>query len=218
MASYLSYNGLKCSNGNRKLGNDTIILNMGSGTHCPSKALGLCALNGKCYALKAERLYPEVLPCRMAQANYWQAVTTEQLIVDFDGMLKRHKTIAKRIKWLRFNEAGDFYGQADIDKLDALARHLFKTYKIKTYGYSARADLDFSQAFFACKGSGHDNGNNGKTMAFKFTKQEVKGIKGNPKMLPFQYNADKFKVCPMDCKICSACKVKNHVNICFPLH
>jgi hypothetical protein len=209
---------LEISNGNSKLGNDTIILNMGAAHECPSAKLGLCKLGSKCYALKAEKLYPTCRPYRDRQAAYWQNTGADAICADFDAWFKAHPIIAKRVKWLRFNEAGDFYTQACVDKLDKVAKHLRKTYNVRTYGYSARADLDFSKASFACKGSGHDSGNNGKTMAYKFTAKEVKGIKGNPKMLPFQYNQDKFRVCPMDCKICDACKVKNGVNICFPLH
>ena len=59
MSNY-RYNDLLLSNGNSKIGNDTMILNMGSAMNCPSKKLGLCKLGSKCYALKAEKLYKPV--------------------------------------------------------------------------------------------------------------------------------------------------------------
>jgi hypothetical protein len=210
---------LELSNGNSKLGDDTIILNMGTAHECPSAKLGLCKLGKACYALKAEKLYPQCKPYRDRQAEYWQTTQAADICRDFDAWFKSHPIIAKRIRWFRFNESGDFYSQQCIDKLDTIAKHLRKTYKVRTYGYSARADLDFSKASFACKGSGHDKGNNGKTMAYKFDAHEKKAIKAKPhKPLPFQYNQDKFIVCPMDCKKCNICKTKNKVNVCFPLH
>ena len=59
------YTEIKYQRGNRKIGRDTIILNMGMGAECPSALLGMCELapkklggNGKCYDLKATRMYP----------------------------------------------------------------------------------------------------------------------------------------------------------------
>ena len=62
--------------GNNKLPKTTVIFNMGPAKECPANALGLCELGktGKCYAMKAERLYPQVLPYRIRQKNYWLQV------------------------------------------------------------------------------------------------------------------------------------------------
>jgi hypothetical protein len=53
--------------GNRKIPKSTAIFNMSSALNCPSKKLGLCkaaSQGAKCYARKAEILYPQVLPYR----------------------------------------------------------------------------------------------------------------------------------------------------------
>lgn len=79
---YYTANGLTLSNGNTKIGPDTMVLNLTSATDCPSRRLGLCQLDNPadCYALKAERhYYTTVLPYRRRQAAYW-ANNTKALI------------------------------------------------------------------------------------------------------------------------------------------
>ena len=52
------YTGKVFSKVNKKLGDDTIIANLTSAEHCPSKELGLCRVEQCCYAMKCERIYP----------------------------------------------------------------------------------------------------------------------------------------------------------------
>jgi hypothetical protein len=126
---------LLASIGNLKLGKDTLILNITSATDCPSRKLGLCRLPTRCYALKAEHLYHNVLPFRLQQSIQWYSNSPDALA----EMINRKRNI----KYLRFSEAGDFRNQSDVDKMDELARLLLQN-NIKTYGYTARIDLDFS--------------------------------------------------------------------------
>jgi len=221
---YFKSNGLQVSNGNRKLGNDTLILNMGTATNCPSAKLGLCKLGKKCYALKAERLYPEVLPCRTKQENYWLTSDADTIAFDLLSLLlgKRRRKAGKlqalgfSIKFIRFNESGDFHSQACVEKLESITKAIKKVFKhIEVYGYSARSDLDFTKVSFFCKGSGHDAGNHGRTIARH--KKEL--------MLPdgslaaaVQLDGQAYKVCPGSCKSCKICKVTSRHNVVFPLH
>lgn len=220
MSKNIKINGLEVTIGNTKLGNDTMIFNMGSATECPSRANGTCKLGNKCYALKAERMYPQCKPYRDRQQAYWLNNTAQTILNDLTALFEAKRVrvngklvpLHKTLKWFRFNEAGDFHSQACIDKLNTIAFYLKKLYAIETYGYSARSDLDFSQALFNCKGSGHDHGNNGKTIARKMPKD----------FGWMDYNdtttGELFKVCPMDCKICNMCKTDAGINIVFPLH
>lgn len=129
------------TNGNAKVGNNTLIFNMNAAMDCPAEKLGLCDIASKCYAKKAERLYPAVLPFRRRQAQAWEDCTA----IEFADTVKR---IVKRkrieIKFFRFSESGDFSTQADIDKMASVAK-LLKESGIATYGYSARRDLDFTE-------------------------------------------------------------------------
>ena len=115
---------LEVSYGNRKLGRDTMILNMGSAKNCPSKKLGLCKVCKICYASKAEKLYPNVLPYRNRQAKYWSKRNAETISADIMADVKRKRN---PIKKFRFSEAGDFRTQKDVDKMTdvckVLSRH-----------------------------------------------------------------------------------------------
>ena len=78
-----------------------------------------------------------------------------------------------------------------------------------TYTYTARSDLSFKGVCFNVKGSGHDQGNNGMTIA---RKPEL--INGDSYR---ENDHEVFAVCPMDCTKCDLWKDKNDVNIVFPL-
>jgi hypothetical protein len=183
---------------------------MGPAIDCPSKELGLCRVpEGRCYAYKAEKLYRHCLPYRIRQHTYWRAVAENEIAVDFDRLLKR---IRVPIRYLRFNESGDFYDQSDVTKLSGLARYLKEYHGITTYGYSARSDLDFSNVHFLVKGSAHNNGNNGRTDVLP-----RKEIKDHLSTLS-KAERKKWVVCPMSCKKCNVCKVKKKINVIFPMH
>jgi len=192
--------------GNHKIGDDTLIINMGTATDCPSKKLNLCQVCNdgiKCYAFKAEQQYKEaVLNYRQKQHDYWKNTPATGIVVDLVNKISRRQ---KKIKYMRFNESGDFHDQSDIDKLSHVAEHLKHHYKIITYGYSARSDLDFTNATFLLKGSNHNNGNNGMCV-----------VVNNKDQIP-----DGYIECPggkKGCKTCSLCKSDSKINIAFIKH
>jgi len=201
--------GLQVSKGNRKLGADTLILNMGSALRCPSKKLGLCKVAEKCYAKKAEVLYPNVLPYRRRQQLYWLQNDAGKIIEDFDKLLKRFRNISE-IKYLRFNESGDFFSQNCVEKMSEISKFLQEEYSIITYGYTARTDLDFEDAHFLVKGSGGSEGNNGRTVVIN--KKEADKFYNQKRL------KNKWIICPTDCRSCDICKKQNGINVIFKLH
>lgn len=208
---YWFQDDLLISVGNTKLGLDTIILNMSSALDCPSRTLGLCKIPHKCYAAKAETLYPNARPYRDRQRDYWINNTPEKILGDLMTMLSKAKR-AKEIKYFRFNEAGDFHSQNCVDKLSVIATHLKRHLGINSYGYTARSDLGFPSTIpFVLRGSGHSNAPHGKTIVRKLTAyQKSKRC--------ITIDNERYSVCPMDCKICSRCKTRRQMNIVFPLH
>lgn len=140
--------GLEVSFGNNKLDKSIVIFNMNPATTCPAEALGLCKVADICYAKKAERQYPAVRPYRERQEKYWDSVTADQFVIDLLE-LGTYKVGKKKgtlkFRYLRLSESGDFKGQKDLDKAEEIARQL-KLYKVKTYCYTARSDLDISKA------------------------------------------------------------------------
>jgi hypothetical protein len=204
----LKYGGCELSTGNIKVGDDTLIINMNAATDCPSAALGLCKLGGKCYALKAERLYPRVLPFRRRQAAYWQANSALKIASDILAIVGRMKN---KPRYVRLSESGDFESQADVMKAELIAMHLQKNAGIKTYTYSARSDLNFKDCtYLAVKGSGHDNGNNGMAIA-----RPKKALSGGR---TYTEDGRKFSVCPSDCRKCKMCKNMKGLDIVFAIH
>ena len=88
---------VKVSIGNRKVGRDTIIMNITSSTDCPSRKRGLCQVPpGACYALSAEHRYPEVLPYRRSQTRIWDKLTAEEIAADIKAIVARRRTKGRR--------------------------------------------------------------------------------------------------------------------------
>lgn len=192
---------IKIKFGNHKLGDDTAIFNMGAAEDCPSKKKGLCEVVKKgvtCYADKAERTYKHVRSYRRSQQAYWRSGTATEIIRD---IAKRVRNRRKETRYLRFNESGDFHDQADVRKLSEVAEGL-KCLGIATYGYTARSDLNFKDAKFLVKGSGHDKGNNGTCTVIGKTERAPKG----------------YIICPGDCRRCNLCKIDVSHNIAFRKH
>ena len=98
--NYLKYNGITCSMGNKKLDKSILIFNLPSGKTCPNCKDCLST----CYARKAEKLYPSVLPCR--ESNYQSSLKSS--FMD-DMILIIDKAIKYGITAVRVHESGDFY-------------------------------------------------------------------------------------------------------------
>ena len=197
-------NHLKIKYGNYKLPKTTMIFNMGTAKDCPSRVLNLCEVcnnNIRCYAEKAEIMYPNTVPAaRKQQEQYWKTHTAEEIIADLERILMHKKN---KVHAFRFNESGAFWSQLDIDKLAVIALYLKNKWKIVTYGFTARTDLSFENVPFLVKGSGKNfDGSNGYSVVIQ--KQDI-----TPKG---------FYLCPGDCKKCNMCLKKNNKNIAFRKH
>lgn len=183
---------IACSVGNLKVGKDTIILNITSATDCESLKKGLCQVpEGKCYALRAEKQYPDVLPYRRKQMHIWDALTPEEIAEDVKAMLVHKRKIP--IKFLRMQEAGDFRNQDDLNKMSRLA-DLLKGH-VNVYTYTARKDLNYSRISgnLAINGSGFMISNNFKVVSqLEPGAPACRGIAGG------------------GCYGCKLCKVKGH--------
>lgn len=210
MSNYVKNGGLEVAIGNSKLGRDTLVINFNSASDCPAMLLGLCAVGFKCYALKAEKLYPACLPYRRRQEAYWDNTDVSKICSDFDAILKRRRYI----KYLRFSEAGDFKDIESMRKLDDVALYLKETYGIVTYGYTARVDIDYTFQVAICK----------KSYGFSVPPigvqdvtivRESKEISGT---VTTAIQGKGYYVCPMTtCEGCLYCKASG-TNVVFPLH
>ena len=183
---------LEMTYGNRKLDKDTAILNIGSATNCAAKVLGLCKVCKICYAMKAERLYPNVKPYRNRQATYWAKRKAETIAADIlADVSRKHIKVTK----FRFSEAGDFRTQKDVDKMADVCRVL-SSQGIKCYGYTARRDLKLGglMKYASVQGSGFM-----ATNEFRVVTAET---------------VDKKQpICAGNCRICSLCVTGKNLTI-----
>lgn len=147
--------------GNAKVGENTLIINMGPATSCPSAERGLCPIAGKCYAARDEGLYPKTaIPYRERQKEYWLGNPAEQIAFDIQEIMegydrlhmnrqkkalekakKAHKKrpdVKPAKKIVRWNESGDFHSHECVEKLIAIAE---LTPDILHYTYTHRTDL-----------------------------------------------------------------------------
>lgn len=214
---YFTENGLTMSNGNTKIGNDTLILNITSATDCPSRAMGLCQIPEKCYAIRPEKFRPGCLPYRRRQAYFFDSHTPQKIASAIISILKIGKN-SDRIRYIRFSESGDFKNQDDIDKLDKVAQLVGKVHcprgknSLIWYGYSARSDLDFSRVKkLLVKGSNHDQGNNGIVIVRSLTKAE----KSKKSIV---IDGKRHLVCPGQCYGCKICKTKGKAPLVIAQH
>jgi hypothetical protein len=127
--------------GNKKLPKSTRIFNSGSATECPSRKLGLCQCPDKCYAMKAERQYPNVKPYRERQREITLDIVPEVFAF---ALLDHSDNCKHKMQAFRFNEAGDFESQEQISWFVRVCSILY-VHGVKCYGYTARTDLDLSQ-------------------------------------------------------------------------
>ena len=208
--------------GNSKLPYSTAIFNMSSAIDCKSLQLGLCQIpvskTGKtqCYAIKIERLFKTSYNYHVSQGRYWAETTAEKFVLDFKlAMDKKKKMLSDHpITALRFNEAGDFISQADVDKAEEVAK-LLSDLNIRVYVYTARRDLSYT---------------NCRHMVINFSTElpseyllPVQGKYGCYKAFKdVNSRPDNFGVCPCgidedkDCSNCRRCQLG--VNSAVALH
>lgn len=97
------------SHGNKKISKNCLIFNL------PTK---VCNGEGKqchkCYAKKAEYLYPPVLPARI---NNYNKSKSKNFVENISKQIKSSKK-----KYFRIHEAGDFYSQIYINKWTQIIR------------------------------------------------------------------------------------------------
>lgn len=176
--------------GNRKLPTNTLIWNLPSGKTCP-KATKECVKH--CYAKKAERLYPQVLPFReinynlSKDKNFSEIIESELATTDF--------------KQIRVHESGDLYSQSYFNKWIDIAN------KVKNkivYAYTKNYSLNLSDKpknFILIFSDDNDK--------FTIKKLKEKGFNGKAKVVEKDYKLKKGEfLCNMSCKECNYCYTK----------
>lgn len=129
--------------GNNKVSKTVAIYNLNSATDCPNRETDRCQVPfEKCYAHKAENVYPQTLPYRRRQQYLWDSLSAEEWAGAFKSLVSRKRNSVTAV---RFSEAGDFRNEQDIQKVERIAQML-STDGIDVYTYSASHKLDWSEA------------------------------------------------------------------------
>lgn len=218
---------LKFTRGNMKIGEDTLIFNLGSATACPSAKLGLCDLShrkyggsGECYALRSEYMYPQSLPFRTLQSIQWKewsaATIADQM---FSEIVRSQKTITP-VKFIRFNESGDFYSIDCVKKMGRIAGYLKELCEVadipivKLYLYTHRIDIFSGETGKALLESLPSNltitGSNFK-LHNEFRVLDISREELNTRD---ENGVKKYKyTCANDCTSCNLCKLRNGQGI-----
>jgi hypothetical protein len=93
------------STGNMKM-KEVLIFNLPAMVTCPNRT-AMC--ENRCYAKKAERLYPQTLPARQRNLN---ESMTENFVADMIEKIEYMNSRRKQYKLFRIHESGDFYNEA----------------------------------------------------------------------------------------------------------
>jgi len=205
---------LKIQIGNKKIGKDTIIFNLGTAINCPSALKGLCDMadktlggNGKCYALKAERMYSTSYTFRMIQNIQWDTFNAKKIAQSFINTIERKKT---PIKFIRLNESGDFKSFSDIKKLKEIALIIKAKFpNIKIYTYTHRKDL--RTKFLILPSNVTINGSN-------FMVHNQYKVDSSVKKIDKPLMAKSQMMCLDDCSTCNLCKVNHGQTITQSIH
>jgi len=134
--------------GNAKLSPDTLIINFTSAFGCPSRRLcpvGQCS----CYAVASENRLKDVRSKNVKVHKLVTMAKSQKKLPQFFNIAKLYidmlKDTKKPIKWVRFNEAGDFYNQEVVDLATQFAKDVEQKYGVKCMAYTA-IPLDYREA------------------------------------------------------------------------
>ena len=207
---------------NSKIGSDTVILNMDTAKDCVSARLGFCSMQG-CYSLRKEIMRPKAYAADVRQKEQWNCLTSEVYI----KAIKKIKEIDPTIKYIRFNESGDFRDENDIKKFKHIADNIPE---LIFYTYSHRLDLKDSLknlgSNIVLQGSGFmlDNAFIGLNIKdYLLTIDKIREARKSAhelmlKGLDISSLKIGFTECVGDCSICNKCKIKRGWVIYLPIH
>ena len=135
--------------GNAKLSPDTLIINFTSAFGCPS-AVQCPISQAACYAVAGENRLKDTRSKNVKVHKLLAKCYSQKKLGRFFKIAELYINLFEDsdmpIKWIRFNEAGDFPNQAVLDEAAQFARDVEAKYGVKCMAYTARGDLDFSNA------------------------------------------------------------------------
>lgn len=186
--------------GNEKIGDDTIIINMNHALNCYCSKKGYCSMKKDCYAKKSSSMYVNSCLYNLAAEINFKKLSAEKIISDIEDVIN---SADNDIKFIRFNEAGDFINYDLFKKANKIATYFMKKYDIITYAYTHNKELERYIT---------DINNSNIVLNYSYnvkTSLEVKKCVVIDKSEIYNYiNDNNYVICTGACSNCSYCKNK----------
>lgn len=125
--------------GNEKIGDDTLIINTNHALNCYCSKKGYCNMKKDCYAKKSSNTYVNSCLYNLAAEINFKNLSAEKIISDIEEVIN---SADSDIKFIRFNEAGDFINYDLFKKANKIATYFMKKYDIISYTYSHNKELE----------------------------------------------------------------------------
>ena len=202
---YLEEGEMPSKIGNLKIGEDTLIINVNHALNCFSDKMGYCEHCKDCYAKKAPNTYKNSFLYGFASEIQFNKLSIDEIIKSLENQFKK-ELANNKIKFIRFNEAGDFKSFDIFKKANEIAKYFFKEYGIISYSYTHNKELkDHKEAI--------KNSYIVINWSFKVDANYKQAITcNNLKDLVKYYNDKNYVICTGKCYNCSYCKDKNDLR------
>lgn len=134
--------------GNAKLSDDTLIINFTSALRCPS--INLCPVTQMaCYAVAGEIRLPQVRKKNLMVQEMWKRAIKNNKLGEVFGIAETYILVSrntnKPIRYIRFNEVGDFLNQRILDAAALFAKEMREKYQVQSMAYTSNSRLDFKK-------------------------------------------------------------------------
>lgn len=198
---YINNNIMPVKIGNEKIGDDTIIINTNHAINCYSSKKGYCSMKKDCYAKKTSNTYINSCLYNLAAEINFKKLSAEKIIADIEAVIEAADT---DIKFIRFNEAGDFINWRYFKKANNIATYFKNNYDIISYSYTHNIELEDNIKDIDTSNIVLNYSYNVKTsLSIK------KCIVINKSDIYNYINNKNYVICSGVCSNCSYCKNKN---------
>ena len=136
---YVNNNVMPVKIGNEKIGNDTVIINTNHALNCYCSKKGYCNMKKDCYAKKSSNTYVNSCLYNLAAEINFKKLSAKKIISDIEEVIN---SADSDIKFIRFNESGDFINYDLFKKANKIATYFMKKYDIISYTYSHNKELE----------------------------------------------------------------------------
>lgn len=187
--------------GNEKIGDDTIIINANHALNCYCSKKGYCNMKKDCYAKKSSNQYINSCLYNLAAEINFKKLSVKKIIADIEAVIEAADT---DIKFIRFNEAGDFSSYDMFKKADKIAAYFKNNYDIISYTYTHNIELEDNIK---------DIDNSNIVLNYSYDVKTLLSVKKciviNKSDIYKYLNDSNYVICGGVCSSCSYCKNKN---------